>query len=264
VLLRLAIEDRQAMLDEARAMLRQRQIEYDASKELQTKGFRSETSMAAAAAELDAAQAAVKQMEIDLERTTIVAPFEGVLGWERVELGDYVSAGDAVATVVDLDPLLVVGFASEREVAALQPGAPGSARLVDGSMVEGRLSFVAPQADAQTRTYRFELEVPNPDGRIRAGLSAEVAIPVEEMMAHVLSPAVLTLADNGTLGVKIVGADNRVAFVPVQIVGESEQGIWVTGLPTEVTLITVGQEFVVTGQEVAPVAADIADGRGGA
>ena len=254
VILRLAVDERKARLDESQALLRQREIEFAAAKDLQQKGFRSDTNLAQAAAQLDAARSLVQQKQIELANTVIKAPFDGVLGHERAELGQYLRIGDKAANLVDLHPLLIVGYAAEREVAELVTGARGFARLVDGTMVEGTISYVAPQAEPATRTYRFELTTPNSDGRIRSGLTAEVAIPVANTPAHLLSPAVLSLADDGTLGVKTVEDGNRVAFHPVEIIGETADGLWVGGLPREVTLITVGQDFVIAGQEVLPVA----------
>lgn len=253
IILKLAIDERKARLDESQALLRQRELEYSAAKDLQQRGFRSETSLAQATAQLDAARSQVQRMQIELSNTIIKAPFDGVIGHDRAELGQFLRIGDKAANLVDLHPLLVVGYAAEREVSFLKPGAPGAARLIDGSTVEGVITFVASQAEPTTRTYRFELTIPNTDGRVRAGLSAEVFIPVASTLAHLLSPAVLSLADDGTLGVKTVEAGNKVAFHLVEIIGETPEGLWVGGLPKEVTLITVGQDFVVAGQIVNPV-----------
>ena len=74
-----------------------------------------------------------------------------------------------------------------------------------------------------------------------------------KVKAHYLSPAVLTLSDRGVIGVKTVNAANKVEFFPVRIIADTPDGIWLTGLPETTTLITVGQEFVLTGQSVEPV-----------
>jgi multidrug efflux system membrane fusion protein len=253
VLLRLAADDRLAKLRQAKALLAQRQIEFDSSKALSAKGYRAETEVAAATARLEEAKAAVASMEIDLGYTTISAPFDGVIERRAVEIGDFVDVGNPVATIVDLDPIRVVGHVVESNVAKLRPGMAGAAALVTGETLQGTLSFVGAMADEQTRTFRVELEIPNPDRSVVQGISAEMRVPVAELPAHQVSPAILTLTDDGKIGVKTVNAENIVEFHAVQIVGDGPDGVWLAGLPERARFITVGQDFVVTGQKVEPV-----------
>ncbi|MFQ5972601.1 MAG: efflux RND transporter periplasmic adaptor subunit, partial [Alphaproteobacteria bacterium] len=262
VLARISQDERPARLAQAQALLRQREIEYQAAASLKEKGYRSETSLAAARAELDAAIAVVEQIRIDLEQTSIRAPFDGMIDEGHVELGDYVQIADVAGTIVDLDPILVVGYATEREVGSLHLGKIGAATLIDGTSVEGIISYVSSVADGQTRTYRFELEVPNPDYRIRDGITSRIRIDASESMAVVLSPSVLTLDDNGTVGVKIVTEGDIVEFVPVRILEATSDGVWIEGLPSPARLITVGQDFVANGQRVlsVPVGSPMAAG----
>src|SRR3546814_20669342 len=84
-------------------------------------------------------------------------------------------------------------------------------------------------------------------------MTAEIALPLSATQAHRVSPAVLTLSDKGEIGVKAVDADNRVVFHPVKIVDTDGEGTWVTGLPEQVTLITVGTEYVGPGDSVRGV-----------
>jgi multidrug efflux system membrane fusion protein len=253
VLVRLAPEDRPARLAEAKALLEQRRIEHQAAEKLSAKGFRADTQLAASLAELESAQAAVERAQVDLDNTVIRAPFAGFVEDRMVDLGDFLEMGDTVASLVDLDPVLVVGQVSERDIGRLAVGSPGTARLMTGERVDGRIRYIARVADPVTRTFRVELEVANPDGGLRDGVTAEVVLPGPSVLAHRVSPAVLSLSTAGTVGVKVVDADQTVRFVPVQIVEQSEDGLWLLGLPDEVTLITVGQDFVSDGQQVRTV-----------
>ncbi|MBT5572320.1 MAG: efflux RND transporter periplasmic adaptor subunit [Alphaproteobacteria bacterium] len=249
----LRADDRPAKLSEARATLRQRQIEYSAAAKLTQKGFRSETEKAGAQARLDAARAVVELMEIDIARTTFRAPFDGIIGAGHVEKGDYVKVGDVTATVVDLDPILIVGNVSERHISLITEGMPGTIRLIDGTTRTGSVRFVASLADPATRTYRVEMTVPNTDLSIRDGLTAEIEVPVSTAMAHFVTPSVLTLNDDGQVGIKTVEPDNKVKFRPVEIIADDVEGIWLGGLPDKIRMITVGQEFVIDGELVTPV-----------
>ncbi len=253
VLLRLAADDRLARLRQAKALLAQRQIEFDNAEKLSAKGYRAETDVAAAGAQLEEAKAAVAAMEIEIGYLTMTAPFAGVIDARAVEIGDFVDVGDPVATIVDLDPILVVGDLAEQDVGKVRAGMPGTAELVTGETLAGTVRFVSAIAAEATRTFRLELEVPNADHRIPQGVSSDLRLPVANLSAHRVSPAILTLADNGDVGVKTLGPGDIVEFHTVTIVGDDADGVWLAGLPETVIFITVGQEFVTEGQRVEPV-----------
>ncbi|UCH73589.1 MAG: efflux RND transporter periplasmic adaptor subunit [Rhodospirillales bacterium] len=257
VIARIEMDDRKARLEEARALLKQRQIEYEAARKLSSKGFQTQIRLAESQSQMESAKALLRRIELDIEHTTIRAPFDGVLQDRLVEIGDYTGVGDPVAVIVDLDPILAVGQLSERESGFVRPDNEGRARLVTGEVIEGRVSYVSAVGAAGTRTFRVELELENGDARIPAGLTAEISLPIASVAAHQLSPAALTLDDAGVVGVKTVDADNIVRFHPVELVAGGADGMWISGLPREAAIITVGQEFVLPGQTVVPVPEDM-------
>jgi multidrug efflux system membrane fusion protein len=115
------------------------------------------------------------------------------------------------------------------------------------------VSFVAPAADEETRTFRVEIAVENEENILPAGLTTQVDIEVRSKQAYKIKPSNLTLNDAGAVGVKTVGSDNRVQFTPVTIVEDAPEFLWVTGLNEGDKVVTVGQDFIVPGQEVEPV-----------
>lgn len=256
VLCHLNVEARGAQLAEAQAVMRQRQLEHDASRQLAEKGYRAATTAAGSKAAYDAALAHLKQMQIELKQTEIVAPFDGVLDERPVEIGDYMRPGDPCGLVAELNPLLVVGQVAEDRVNALTIGSKGSARLVTGDVAEGTISFVAKTADPETRTFRVEMEVPNANFAMRAGVTAEITVPGSIIAAHRIPSAVITLDDRGIVGVRTVNADGVVEFNHIELIDDTPEGLWVTGLPDKVTLITVGQNYVKDGEKVDAVPAD--------
>jgi multidrug efflux system membrane fusion protein len=256
MIVRIAMDDRKAWLERAEARLEQRRMEYKAAKELSQRNFRSKTGLAAASAELSAARADVEAAKLDIARTEIHAPFDGVLETRTVEIGDVVKVDLQVATIVDLSPILVVGYVTENDVGRLKLGSEARARLVTGETVTGKISYIAAVADPASRTFRVEIEAPNEDRALVAGLTAELHLPQDTVRAHKVSPAVLTLNDEGQVGVKAVNADNTVVFYPVKIIADGDDGMWLGGLPETLTLITVGQEFVSVGETVIPVNED--------
>lgn len=245
-------QDTQARLKEAKARLAQRRTELDGARKLAEKGFRGEQELARARALFEQAQAQVRRAEVALQQTYVTAAFDGIVGERPVDVGDYVAPGDEIAELIDLDPLLIVTDISERNVDRIELGQPLTARTVGGRKLKGTVTYIASEADDQTRTFTVEAAVPNPEGRLRAGTTVDVTIPVQAEQAHFIAPSILTLADDGTVGVKIVDETDTVRFKPVTIQADTPEGVWVTGLPETVTLVTVGQNFVDTGQRVRP------------
>jgi len=244
---------RNEALEEARALVRQRELEFEAAERLREQGFMSAAELAATEAMLATARAQQRRIEIDIAYTRIVAPFDAVIFDRHVEIGDYVGIGDPIVDLVDTDPLIVVGNINEKDIADLAVGDSGAARVLGGPETQGTIRYIAPVADEATRSFRTELAIPNPDGKLRVGASAELIMGAEEITAHQFSAALLSLADDGTVGVMTVDEQDRARFLPIELSGSLENGILATGLPHEIRVITVGQGFVTDGQRVIPV-----------
>ena len=263
VLAQIAMDDRKARLTEAAALVDQRRIAYQAAEKLSEKNFRSAVTLAQNKADLEAARAALENITLDIERCTIRAPFSGVIDDLPAEQGYFVNIGGSVARVVDVDPVLVVGQVSERHVGELRLGDLAEVRLVTGAEIGGTVRFVSRTANPATRTFRVEIEVDNPEGAIVEGMTATLRLTLGRVMAHRVTPAVLTLSDDGVLGIKAVDAEGIVRFHPASLVSEGQDGVWLGDLPETLNLITVGQEFVRTGQRVRPVPEAAIEGTAG-
>jgi membrane fusion protein, multidrug efflux system len=253
VLCKLAKGTRQASLLEAKAQLAQAELDHSASQELSTKGFSAQTTVAAAQAALDAARARLEEAKLELERTTILAPIDGIIESPMANIGARLNVGDICATVVDTDPMTAIGQVSEVDIAKVELGMPAIVDLITGEKLEGKVRYIAPAADTDTRTFRIEVELPNADGKARDGVTALTHLPLASEKAHKITPAILTLNDAGQVGLRTVTQDNITKFYPVTVLGGDTDGIWVSGLPDTVTVITVGQDYVTDGQTVEPV-----------
>ncbi|MGB5325010.1 MAG: efflux RND transporter periplasmic adaptor subunit [Pseudomonadales bacterium] len=253
LLCELAVDDRSAAVAQAQAELRQAQIEYQGTQKLRAQGLQSETATAAAAARLESAKASLQRQQISLRKTRITAPFAGVVDRLHMHVGDYAGIGGACVTLIDLDPMLVTADLSEHDVEFVQQGSSVSGKTSTGQALQGTVTFVASQSDTQTRTYPMEVTVDNSDYMLKSGLTTTLEVKLNEVMAHLVSPALFALNDRGEIGLRLVDDDNVVRFHPVTLVEDTAQGAWVTGLPAQARLITVGQDFVVAGQTVDPV-----------
>jgi multidrug efflux system membrane fusion protein len=252
------LAEAQARLAEARARLAEAEINDRAARTLSQGGFASDTRVAATVAAVESAragvagaEAAVATISRDIDRLTVRAPFAGVLETDTAELGALLQPGSACATVIELDRIKLVGFVAEADVDRVAVGAMAGARLVSGRQIAGQVTFVARSADPLTRTFRVEVTVDNPDRAIRDGQTAELLIAAEGTAAHLLPASALTLDDGGRLGLRIVDAAQTARFVPVAVLRDTAQGVWLTGLPEQATVIVVGQEFVTDGTPVS-------------
>ncbi len=185
--------DRRAQLARTKAAVEYRRIEHDAARQLAAKGYQAETKRAEALAELEQARAEQARIQVDLDRTRIVAPFKAVLDRRPMEIGDYLKEGDTVATLVELDPMRAVANVPETEAPALVEGMQATVRLSSGVEIPAIVTYTAAAADSATRTFRIEAEFSNPEGRIGQGMTAELQIPLPARRAHHVSPAVFLL-----------------------------------------------------------------------
>jgi multidrug efflux system membrane fusion protein len=252
-IVRLDERDRNARLAQAKATLKQREVEYQGRLKLQTESYVSEAQLQEAIAQLEAAKTELRRAELDLEFMTVRAPFDGALQSRVVEIGDFVKSGDPIATFVDNRTIIVAANISEFDAQYVAVGEPAEAQLATGEEVRGTIRYVAPVADEATRTFSVELEVDNQGGKLRAGGTAELYIPAEVVSAHRVSPSLLTLDDAGNVGIKIINEDGEVEFVVADIALSSSNGVWLAGLPDTATIITVGQGFVTSGSLVDAV-----------
>ena len=264
LLCQLDVADRRAYVAEAQAAVVQARLEYEGNVQLRAKGYQSEMQEMTARARLASSIAGLQQRQIDLDRTSIRAPFAGVVEMRHAELGAFLQPGQLCVTLVAPDPMLLIGQVAEKDVANVRIGTVATAVLGDRRAVTGKVSFVGSAADPQSRTYRIEITVPNADHSIRGGMTADLRIPDQTVFAHRISPAVLALDDAGGVGVRILDAQRIVRMLPVTVIKNDPKGVWVTGLPEVATVITVGQEMVVAGESVdvtfeAPDAPDALD-----
>ncbi len=240
---------RAAAVAQAEAALAQAQVNFDTNKALRDKGLAAANTANALEAALKAAQSGFDQAKAEFDRTTVTTQVAGVVQDPIATVGSMLSPGMPCATIVELDPMLFVANVPEARIARAELGLAAKVTTVTGQQVDGKVSYISALADEATRSFPIEIELPNKDGQVLSGITASAIVSLGTIPAHLLPQSVLTLADDGTLGVRTV-KDSVVEFYPVTIVSDSRAGVWVTGLPPKVDIITMGQEYVVPGQKV--------------
>ena len=186
---------------------------------------------------------------VELNRTEVKAPFSGYIE-KIVKPGNFLERGQICATIIQLNPITFVAEVPESDINKVTEGQQVILNLITGETIEGRLTFVSKSASSLTRTFKVEAEIENKNGLIRDGITSEMIIKTSKIKAHKITPSVLMLNDKGILGIKVIRDLEIVKFLPVTILEDSEDGIWVTGIPNQIQLITQGQGFVEDDQKV--------------
>lgn len=244
---------RGAQLAQAQAALDQAQEDYDANARLLKRGFATKSRVRQLKAALDAAKANLAAAEQEVGRTEVRAAAAGEVQAPLAEVGDNLSPGGVCVTLIDNDPMLFTGQVPEREIGAVVVGKDAQVTLVTGAAVDGKVRYVSPVADPNTRTFAVEIELPNAEGRVLDGLTAVARMDLDPAQAYRVAPSWLTLADDGQVGMRVVDDAGLVSFLPVRILAQEADGMWVTGPQPGTRIITVGQDYVVAGQKVEAV-----------
>jgi multidrug efflux system membrane fusion protein len=254
----LSDEAREARVAQATAMLAQRKAELEARMKLVTQGMLPKLEAVNLETQFRAAESGLAAAEAERDRGFVRAPWAGVVSEVPVEIGQaaFSMAGREIAQIVALDPMLAVVEVAERKLEGVRVGEPAEIRLVTGATAKGKIRYVAKTAAPATRTYRVDVEIANPDGAIADGITAEVAIFLNAVPATRVPRSALTFSSAGELGVRIVDEGNKVIFVPVSVVEDEQQTMWVGGVANAARVIVQGQDFVREGQQVEAVEAE--------
>jgi multidrug efflux system membrane fusion protein len=247
--------DLDSRLRSAKATLKQREVELKGAQSLKAQGYQSQTALAQATANLEMAKADMVSYQLSVFKSQIIAPFDGIINQRFVEVGDFLKDGDNIAILVDLDPLVITANVTEVNVHGLKTQQQATGRMVSGDLLQGKIRYISSISEPGTNTFKIEVEVPNPDFTQMAGMSTELALPLETTWAMRISPAVMALDEQGNLGVKTV-VDEHVKFVPIDIVKSDSQGVWLSGMGQQADIITLGHGFVRDGDKVEVVRTD--------
>ena len=251
------------------------EIEYASAKQLIDKGLSSKSKLSLASFNLANAQAdredikikfestlanleaqisnvksILKNIKLDIEKTSIKAPFDGIISEKMVEETEFISIGTPLFTIIDLDPIKIEGYLSEFDVNKVSVGTKALIEDSNGIKKNGIISFISPSAEISTRTFEITIEADNKDLSYKSGITTKIIIKGSELKAHKIPPSILTLLDDGSVGVKAVDDENKVTFYPIKTIKDTIDGMWVSGLPQKVNLIVSGQEYISIGETI--------------
>ena len=269
-------KNKKNLLSQNKELIKLYEIEYASAKQLIDKGLSSKSKLSLASFNLANAKAdqedikikyesqlsniesqiasvksQLKNIELDIGNTFISAPFDGIISDKMIEVSEFITPGNILFTIIDLNPIKIQGYLSEFDVNKVQVGTKAIIENSNGTKKTGKISFISPSAETSTRTFEITIQANNSDLSFKSGITTKITIAGSELKAHKIPPSILTLLDDGTVGVKALDNDNIVIFYPTTTVKDTIDGMWVSGLPDNVALIITGQEYVNIGDKIS-------------
>ena len=189
---------------------------------------------------------------MELNNTKILTPFDSTIEDSYVELGDYVKKGDNIAKIVDLDPIFIKINVTENEIGNLRLNQKTLIKISDNSY-KGHINYISKTSDPLTRNFKVEIQINNANKKIISGLSSEVIISLSEEDAYLIPSSLISLDNQGKIGVKVV-KEKKVSFLTVDIISDTGNGYWINSNSNknleDYMLITQGHEYVIEGENV--------------
>ena len=239
-------------LAEAEAVHRHRVVLFERAEKLLARQSITEQQYLDAVTERDVAAAQLETARLMLEKSRIAAPWAGTVAVRRVEVGDYVVPGQPVIELVDVRRLKVRAPAPASDVPYLRIGLGAEVRLdvFPGEVFHGEITALAAELDNAARTLDVDVEIANPDGRLRPGMYARLEIPRRTLEGAVLAPlaAVVDLENERVVYVVEGGRATRRTVELGTVLGD--EVVITSGLEAGERLIVEGQHQVSPGQEV--------------
>ena len=225
------------------------QQSFDIAEKL-GKNYASNLELVQSEAALKQAKAQVAGIKQQIEYTKLKAQKSGILEELFLETGQLIQKDRSVFTIMGMEKMKLIAPVPQTQI--------GKISLNDNVVVTipgieekiGKVKRIASAANQATRTFDVEVEIENEDGSVRAGMSSEVSIVIDQAKAFSVSPAHLAISEDGSLRVKVVNDENVVSIVDVKLIRASGNMAYVSGLNDGDLMLTTGQAFVSAGEKI--------------
>jgi RND family efflux transporter MFP subunit len=241
VLVRLDSDAETIALDRAEIAVRDAQSRLDRVQALQRANTATSVQVIDAQLVLRNAELARRDAQLSLERRTIVAPIDGIIGIIPVEVGNTVTADTAIATIDDRSSLIVDFWVPERFAGQIQVGAGLTAVPVaqPGQTFDGTVSAVDNRLDEASRTLWVKARIPNDDDRLRAGQSFQVTMRFPGDTYPAVDPLAVQWGTDGAFVWTV--RDGKGARTPVKIIQRNTENVLVQAeLKPDEAVVTQG------------------------
>jgi len=252
--LELQLQEALARRREIDARIAQAKADAERARKLFAQKFISEQELQALTTEVqtlrrqqEQAGAEIRLVRDRLSNMAVRAPFSGQVMEENTEIGQWLNTGDPVVVLADLSVVHVMTPVPEQQLGGIKMGDEVGVRFdaLPGREFPGEVTAIIPQADPATRTFPVQVSVPNPQGRILAGMLARVTFSGNPRRA-LLIPKDALIPQPGGGGQVAKVADGRAVIFPVQVEGAYGSRYAVTPLEGE---LAPGDRVVIRGNE---------------
>jgi multidrug efflux system membrane fusion protein len=214
------------------------------------KNTSKELELSTVYAQIKMIDARILQLEEQIKFTTIRAPQAGWLEILHIEKEEFIDENRPIAKIIGLQTLILDMPIPQTSIGNIDIGDLVEVNLTGVTTKNGKVEKIAVTANEATRTFNVEIQLDNKNGLLRAGMSAEANVIIDEVEAFKISPAHLNVDENGQLTVKVLNSEGRVEITPVDLVRTSGNLAYISGLENETLLLTSGQAFLRSGEKV--------------
>ena len=210
--------------------------------------FNSELNVIKSEAEYENAKSILMELEEQSGNMIISSPSNGILEKLYLDEGERVSKNSTVAEILGMENIKLIAKISQAEVGQIKIKDDVKINF-NNNIFNGKVSKISSKANSSTRTFDVEIITKNIDFLIKGGMTAEIEIITDEIEAFQISPAHLSVNNDGTLNAKVV-ENGKVQFKKVSIIKSDEDVVNVLGLNDNDIILTKGQAFVQQGDNV--------------
>jgi multidrug efflux system membrane fusion protein len=237
-------------LNSAKENLVSKEVLYESALKLSKKGLGSESNIADAKAQFYQAKGQLKQAQLNLDNTTIRAPYDGIINEIDVKKSNYLTINSKVGKFTS-NQIIKIKFEIPYQQFDQIKNSIGAYIFINGQKISiPRVSSLSEIANELTKTYTAEIITENFDNALKSGQLVKVFVDVGNFKAHKISQSTLSIDKDGFIGVKVVNNNSIVEFVPVEIIDEDKDGFWVINLPNFSKIITLGHVYLKSGEKL--------------
>jgi len=197
-----------------------------------------------------ALKAQVEQLDIELKKKTIRAPFDGVVINRRIDRGEWISEGETVAVIGKDDTIDIIADVPERYIQYIKKDMRVDV-TINENQLSGSVIAVVPRGDVATRTFPVKIRTANQYSLIE-GMSARVILPTADSVQALIVPRDAVITKFGQ-NVVFAASDSRARMIPVNVLGYNglKAGVESTDLKAGMLIVLEGNERLQDKQAIA-------------
>ena len=234
-------------LKQALSNLRAAKLKFNADTKLYKKKLLSKAGFAYANSSYQTAESVYASKKQTNDKYYIKAPYSGKIGVVRIIENQAISPDTQILDISSGNGYKIISYVSSKKVNEISIGSAFKGMTTNRAIVSGKITGISMVPEQATKTYRVEGKVTQTN--FANGQSATIQINLKPQMAHSISASLLSIDNNGDLGIKIINK-GIVEFKTVTILNENLKTLWVTGLPNKVQIITKGAGFAKVGTKL--------------